>query len=120
MTNRLLKFNNGYEGIVHVQNGYQASPYINQALYPLDKHPNAFRAIEQIGLFRAGATREDSNLSVHQSTVKLDGLLKDDTVGNVRQNLITMLYRFSEAYPEATYFKSRLDELSLRWNLKPI
>lgn len=120
MANQLFKFNNGYEGIIHVIGGYQAVPYFENIMHKLDVHKNVYKAIEQIGVFRSGLTQLESMNLVNSSNLNMDGLLENNSVMNVRQNLITMLYRMQHTHPLATYFEQRLNELSKKWNIQPI
>lgn len=119
MANKLFKFNNGYEGIIHVPGGYQAAPYFNGQMHYLHIHDNVFRAIEQIGLFRATNDKEKSVVLTYETPLNTDDLLLCNSVMNVRQNLITMLHRLMLAHKNTPYYEERFNELTKKWNIQP-
>lgn len=119
MANQLFKFNNGYEGIIHINAAYQAAPYFEGQMHRLNVFSSVYKAIEQAGVFRSGLSQAQALQIVETSNLNLAGLLDNNSVMNARQNLVTMLYRMSVVHPYADYFQVRLDELIRKWNIHP-
>lgn len=124
MLNEHYNFRNGYEGIVldRCKRKYIAKPYIGTELIELGSFDNVYKAIEYIGHYRAVSFLGSDGLIICNRIINAqifdNDLLPDNCVVNVRRNLLVVLTRMTQVYPDKLYFNDRYIVLSGKWKNK--